>query len=135
MANGRGGQIAGDTVGIASTAVTSSMFIAAAAANAVPVAGQVAAGILALGAGLTKAFAGKKRAREAQQREATRAAQQANIADVSRQPQGAQVATLGGGMPHQAPMGTVPVQTAQAPTLQYTGGQEPSVQPQRLGGS
>lgn len=127
----RAGNIASTTsnaVGTTAAAVTG-IFAAAGAANAVPIAGQVAAGVLALGGVLTKIFMGKKQARERRRLEAETRRKDANIRDVRPQPT-ENLAVQGGVPTDQRLQVTAPVQPPQAPVLQYNdGGQQPTMQP------
>ena len=136
MANGRGGQAAVQSVELASTGVATGLFIAAAAANAVPVGGQIAAAGLAIAAGLMKAFVGKKQKREAERRAQATAQRKQNVADVGQSIGGGQ-AMLGGGVPQQQmqQQGPTNVQQPQAPVYDNynSPGAAPTVTPQRLG--
>jgi len=135
MANGRGGQAATQSVELASTGVATGLFIAAAAANAVPIGGQIAAAGLAVAAGLMKAFVGKKQEREAERNAQATAQRKQNTADVGQSIGGGQ-AMIGGGVPQQQmQQGFGNVQQPQAPTYDNynSSGPAPSVTPQRLG--
>lgn len=134
MANGRGGQAATQSVELASTGVATGLFIAAAAANAVPIGGQIAAAGLAVAAGLMKAFVGKKQERQAQQDAQNTAQRKQNVADVGQSIGGGQ-AVMGGGMPQQSQQATTNFQQPQAPVYDNynSSGAAPTVTPQRLG--
>ena len=127
MANGRGGQAATQSVELASTGVATGLFIAAAAANAVPVGGQIAAAGLAIAAGLMKAFVGKKQERQSQRDAQGMAQRKQNVADVG-QPIGGGQAMMGGGVPQQSQQPTTDFQQPQAPVYNSS-----ETSPQRLG--
>ena len=105
------------------------LFTAASAANAIPVAGQFVSAGLAIAGLFTKLFAGKGKARRerraAEQRKRTELAKQAAQSQV----QATQGSGVGVGNP-QGPVGaTAPVQTPIAPSFSsYGGGAAPPVQ-------
>lgn len=105
-------QASTQAINTASTALGTGLMVAAAASNAVPVGGQIAAGALALTGILLKVFGGKRaerRAGERQQREATAQRQRQEVqktAKLDRNP-------LVGGAP--APQGPMLNQ----PTIDY----------------
>lgn len=111
------------------------MFTAAAAANAIPVAGQVASAFLAIGAGLVKAFGGKRRRREAAAQKRRQEFASSRRQETAPQAPMGQPATIGGQQAPQQMVGAAPVAAPQSPTFQNydNPGQEPTVQPQRLG--
>jgi hypothetical protein len=131
----RRGNIANTAMGSAGTTagVVTGIFAAAGAANAVPVAGQVAAAALALAGILTKVFVGRKQAREQRRKEAETRRVESNRQDVSPQPTQS-LNVQGGVQAQQSIQQTAPVQEPFTPTLQYNdGGQQPTIQqPQRL---
>jgi len=105
----------------ATTGVSTGLFIAAASSNAVPVAGQVAAGVLALAGALTKVFAGKRMAKREQQANLGIQARQQNQQFIQGQGQMTQGNLAGGAQadPEKSPIqppATVPTAIPQAGT-------------------
>jgi hypothetical protein len=118
----------------ASASIITGVFAAAAAANAVPVAGQIASAAIALGGLLAKIFVGRKqKKREAarRKREAQKATARARV-----QPKAVtQLATLGGAQPQQSiqPARTAAVPQVNAPSTSFGGvGPQPTVQQQEI---
>jgi hypothetical protein len=61
--------VTGTALETATTGLSTGLFIAAAASNAVPLGGQIAAGVLAVAGALTKLFAGKRMEKKAAKQE------------------------------------------------------------------
>jgi hypothetical protein len=129
-------QVAGAVAGGAAStaAITTGIFTAAAAANAVPVAGQIASGVIALGGLLAKIFVGRRQKKKEAARRAAQAREAAARARI--QPKAvAQTATLGGGVPQQTvtPVRTAEIPQVNSPTTSFSGvGQQPTVQQQEI---
>ena len=100
---GNGAQIAGQATSAAATAgaTAGSIFVAATAANAVPIAGQVASAALAIAGGLLMAFGGKRKAKNAAADARRKQEYQQRAAQTAPQaPQGVPQ-TIGGQQPQQ----------------------------------
>lgn len=103
-----------------------SLFTAASAANAIPVAGQFVSAGLAIAGLFTKIFGGRRQAKK----EAARKAREARVdtakaATVGQADAGGGMGQLGSGT-----ITTAPVQAPQAPAFNsYGGGSAPTIQP------
>ena len=127
----RRGQIAGTAMESAASAAGTAMsiFTAAAAANAIPVGGQIAAAGLAIAGLLTKIFVGRKMRKKEREKKAQESRDQKAQAAAKTQVQATRSAGIG--LAGDAPVGTTaPVKPPETPSFStYGGGNAPTVQP------
>lgn len=127
MAVSQKAQTAGNVTNAVTGAVASSIFTAAAASNAIPIAGQFAAAGLALAGLLTKIFVGRKQKKKKEAAEAEEKRMDQMKTSFTAQGGGGGGIGLSGGQSQQS---TAPVARPQAPSFSsWGGGSAPSMQP------
>lgn len=112
-----------------------SLFTAASAANAIPVAGQFASAGLAIAGLFTKLFGGRRRAKRQERKRQQE--KRTNLAQEAAQTQVQATRSANVGQQTQGPVGaTAPVQTSEAPAFStYGGGSAPPIQQRVLNNS